>query len=227
MTHAMAEAISRSTEKVVVIGVRDPEWMSYREAYKILQQFHSYDQPKDKVRASFYLTPRARDTQNTPLRLMLAGATVREDVPLLPGLLAELPMNDLARDEDADLRINRKAGSYRFSFVASVALQEDGVYRDDYLRSACDQVFDFVRHENLAIRIKSIGKKCVGVVFAFLTSASPSIKILADGQSAVDLSESVSKDGRYRTFFYRFQKLPVYSAVHTDLQPALISVLYE
>lgn len=224
----LAAEVVQPINSVTISGVRDPQWMSYRDAYRALQQFVKYDQAKDLVRTSFVVSAYIPASVSTPLKVSLVSASLNEDLPVSEDSMVQLPVNRQAYDEDAQIRSNRKAGTHRFQFVASIALRTDGTYTDSYLQSACRQQFDFVRQVNITARLQTIGKRCQGVIFLFPAAGTAGD---AAGSAPVQINggvaETASKDARYRSYEYRFGALPDGQAIHTNTAPIFIKGLYE
>ena len=151
--------------QVTVVGIRNPLQVNYRFAHSALKFSDTYAGLKDAVRALFQLIPLVPDLDTSPLTLTVEGVAVNEPIALTSSLTAVIPLNQKAFDEDAVISINRKPDAYRMMFSASVALIDSGAYTPEYLSAACSQVFDFVRAQSFRVRLRTIGKRCVGVKF--------------------------------------------------------------
>lgn len=209
---------------VEVSAIRDPAWMSYKNAIRTFEQFKTYSGPKDKIRPEFWLLPISRDPGPGPLQLSLIGTTVSRKVEVTPEGIVHLPYDQTALDEDADLRLNRKAGTYKFSFWATLQLASDGNYSESYLREACEQTLAFVRSVNLRFRLKNLGKRCVGVSIVF-DGVAPVTPVVNREGSQHFLTKEVSDDASVQQFTYRFGDAS--TVIKTDLTPTRIVGLLE
>ncbi|MFZ6674768.1 hypothetical protein [Undibacterium sp. Xuan67W] len=154
-------------QSVIVASTRDPQWMSYRKAYSSLEWLEAYAKPKQFVRLPFELWPIDSNESTENLRLGLVGDQTHLVLPLDDGLNAIIPKLKQAYDEDAEFRINRKAGTYQFQNTGSIVLNQDGKYPLTDLRTACDQLLSVLRNGSVKYRLQFSGKKCSGVEFFF------------------------------------------------------------
>jgi hypothetical protein len=130
------------------------------------------------------------------------------------------------------LRLNRRAGGYRFSGRYSIKEKDSGLYDAAELRAACEQLISAQRDAGNVFRL--LGKKCVGVTFVYP---------LADDGAAIEFRDAQGKPGvigasdgepfesqpmgRYMVATYRFSAWPAQGTVAAARRPLAIGTLYE
>ncbi|MBI3284888.1 MAG: hypothetical protein HYZ65_08585 [Burkholderiales bacterium] len=212
---------------VIVTATRDPQWISYRDAYKAMEIFNDYQKPKNYLKPRFVLWPKNTNESNEELRLQIIGKTTNQEVRL-ENLWGTIPMNKSAYDEGADFRLNRRAGSYRFARVMTIADNPEGVYAEAELRVACNQVLDFFR-DKLFERIRFIGKKCSGIKFLYSQKIDePVLNLREKNQnlSRIKEQEIDSEKGR-KIIIYRFSDSHKGADIITTTLPVAIAALIE
>jgi hypothetical protein len=152
---------------VIISSTKDPQWMSYRLAYRALEWHESYSKPKNFIRLSFQLWPKEEDTTLNNLHLKLIGDHTNIELELDEGLQISIPKLKSAYEDNAEFLINRRAGSFYFQNTGSINLNLNGIYPVKDLRIACDQLLTYLRDARTIFRLQTIGKKCTGVTFAF------------------------------------------------------------
>ncbi|MFZ6770006.1 hypothetical protein ACO0LM_23370 [Undibacterium sp. Di26W] len=162
-----AQDANAPAQQVTIASVRDPQWMSYRAAYKELRWFEEYKKRKNYIRLTFQLMPKDRNASLENISLQLIGKTMRLDLPLDEELNAVIPDLKEAYDEDAEFRLNRSAGTFDFQYTGSIKLNPNGIYPVKDLHEACEQLLTILRDARMTFRIKTMGKKCTGVSFDF------------------------------------------------------------
>jgi hypothetical protein len=155
---------------VEVKYVRDPQRMSYRDAYITAASFQKYSEPKDLIRLTFSLWPLDRSTSDEGLKARVLSESINQELKMEFHNEAVIPLIDKAFAEDAEIEVNRPAGKIGFSNSVSIKVREDGKYPILSLKAACLQQISFLRAVNIRNKLKYSGKKCVGVSFLFQES---------------------------------------------------------
>lgn len=139
------------------------EWVSYRDAYRAMVVFEKYGKPKNFIQNNLQVMPREKGVSLDGVQLSLQGKTLQLNLPLDATGRVVFPFLKAAYDENAALVLNRKVAQYVFRPRISIIVQADGLYETSDLRTACEQVLAWKRQMDLS----AIGKKCIGVRFAF------------------------------------------------------------
>jgi hypothetical protein len=153
-----AHATEPPVAQVTVSAQRDPEWASYRHAYKAAAYFAAFTRDRPLIQADMQLRPLARTARMEGLRVHLAGAHTQADIPVDALGRAQIPMDKLAYEDDAVLSLNRQKGLYYFSGRYSIRTRDDGIYPVAQLQAACGQLIDAQRDAGYSMRL--IGKHC-------------------------------------------------------------------
>lgn len=114
---AQAQPVAAEQEPVHVSGMRNPELKRYRVMSAGLDAFDdNHDLAPNAKELRFKLRPRANAAPGAMdnLSLRIAGDTLSIPVPIEPDGTFVLPRSEQAYDEDADLQLNKKKGSYRW-----------------------------------------------------------------------------------------------------------------
>ncbi len=231
---AFAGAAQEQSEpqKVTIVGERDAEWGSYRHAYKAAAMFDKLTRSRPLIQAHMQIRPREAGLSLEGLRIQLVGETTTLAIPVDAIGRSTLPMLKSAYDEDAVLRLNRRAGSYRFSGRYSIKEKESGLYDAAELRAACEQLISAQRDSGNLFRL--LGKKCAGVTFVYPLAESDAAVEFRDSQGkpgvigAFDGEPFESQSmGRYKVATYRFSTWPAQGTVVAARRPLAIGTLYE
>lgn len=166
-TDLIADENQVDNSSVTISSTKDPQWMSYRSAYRALEWHENYSKPKNFIRLSFQLWPKEEDTSLNNLHLKLIGDHTNVELKLDEGLQISIPKLKSAYEDNAEFLINRRAGSFYFQNTGSINLNLDGKYPLKDLRIACNQLLTYLRDARTIFRIQTIGKKCTGIIFAF------------------------------------------------------------
>jgi hypothetical protein len=222
-------ATGNDVPTVTVKSMRDPQWMSYQEAFKAIKQFDNYEKPKDLLKPRFVLHPAALPASSEELRLQLVGESTRVEIPLDAALRAVIPVNKNAYKEGAEFVLNRPKGSYKTSYTIFIVENPDNIYRAEDLRNACAQAFEFLNTTSLMGKLRYIGKKCAGVRFLYPISENhPVIKYKESDGSMALVSETVEvRESQMTGVIYRFSGTPKQGEVITETPPIGIGVLIE
>jgi hypothetical protein len=218
--------------RVVIVGERDAEWGSYRHAYKAAAYFATFTRSRPLIQAHMQIRPLRKDLPMEGITIHLAGEHTDMMLPVDALGRATLPMLKEPYQEDAVLRLNRGKGNYYFSGRYSVRERDDGVYKLADLRAACDQLLSAQRDSGYRVRL--MGKRCVGVRFAYPAAESaspvtlqaaggtPAVLALADGQPFEGQSM-----GTYKIAVYRFADWPADGQLTASRRPLAIGTVYE
>jgi hypothetical protein len=223
-----AEAIPQ----VTVSAGRDPEWESYRHAYKAAAFFAPLLRDRPLIQAHMQIRPLAPTNGLDGLRVQLAGAHTQVDIPVDPLGRLQVPMDKQAYEDDAVLRLNRQKGLYYFSGRFSIRDRADGIYPVADLRKACEQLIDAQRDAGYSVRL--FRKRCAAAKLIYpLAGAAPDVVLrLADGRetplpAAPDFPFEDGTMGRYQVVRIGFAALPAGATVVARTLPLGIGTGYE
>ena len=218
--------------RVEVTATRDPEWASYRNAYKSAAYTATFTRNRPLIQGQLQIRPRAPDASLAGLKLHLAGATTSVDIDVDAIGRVTIPMSKAAYDEDAVLRLNRQKGLYYFSGRYSVKERADGVYPLADLRAACEQLIDAQREAGYRLRL--FGKRCAGIKFSYPAGDdAATVDVRAEDGTVRTVKASDGHPfeddsmGIYRVAVVRFADLPQQGSVVTRAAPLAIGTLYE
>ena len=219
-------------QRVEVTATRDPEWASYRNAYKSAAYTATFTRSRPLIQGQLQIRPREPGASLAGLKLHLAGATTSVDIDVDAIGRVTIPMSKAAYDEDAVLRLNRQKGLYYFSGRYSIREHADGVYPLAELRAACEQLIGAQRASGYRLRL--LGKDCAGIKFSYpagddaaqvdVRAEDGTIRIVkaSDGHPFEDNSMGI-----YKVAVIRFADLPPQGTVITRATPLAIGTLYE
>ena len=220
-------------QQVTISATLDPEWSSYRRAYKNSAWSATFTRTRPLIQAHMQICPVRPEYSMDGLRVHLVGETSSVDIAVDAIGRAVLPMLKQAYDEDAVLQLNRQKGNYYMGATRfSIKEHEDGLYNGAELRAACEQLLDAERGSGSRMRL--IGKSCAGVSFVYpRDAASASIAVATKAGAHHDVSgvdELPFEDramGLYKIVSYRFSDWPDQSTVQTRERPLAIAPLYQ
>ena len=137
---ALAAPSNDDGGKVLVNGTRNPELKPYRvmsAGLDAFDKYHALAPAAPDVR--FKLRPVGGDptVDMNGLTLRIAGNTTSIPLPLSEDHMFSLPRSSAATDEDADLVLNKKKGSYRWQPMIQSAGVPPGMRRLGDLRLEC------------------------------------------------------------------------------------------
>ncbi len=231
MLPLLTAAAEPDIDRVVITDVRDSEWSSYRHAYKAANHYALLVRTRPLIQAHMQIRPRDTALALDGLQIMVAGATTTLAIPVDAIGRATLPMLKQAYDEDAVLRLNRKAGNYRFSGRFTIRERDDGTYSAAELRAACEQLLSAQREDGGLFRL--FGKKCVGVRFVYpLADAGAGIEFRGAAKrgmiaAADDQPFDAGAMGTYKVAIYRFADWPEQGEIIAARRPLAISTVYQ
>jgi hypothetical protein len=140
---------------------RGGDWVSYRDAYRVMVVFEKYGGPKSLIQNELQVVPREKGADG--LELTLASAATQLHLPLDATGRTLFPLHKDAYDHNAVLVLNRTGGSFAVRPRVSIAVRPDGVYPAGDLRTACEQALGFARYADPSTR----SRQCAGVRFVF------------------------------------------------------------
>ncbi|UTY57290.1 hypothetical protein [Massilia sp. erpn] len=185
------------------------EWISYRDAYRVMVQFEKYGKPKHFLQNHYQVS--ARDGQLPDgLRLTLNVKASQLNLPLDATGRTTFPLLKSAYEENAALVLNRKISQYTFQPRLSIIVRLDGLYEGVDLRSACEQALQYQRYLDAAAYGS---RRCGGVRFGFLRKGEAQVRV-RDGEkeNLLPVAEGAIFDADPNTGFrlvvYRFQDWP-------------------
>jgi hypothetical protein len=182
------------------------EWVSYREAYRVMVVFEKYGGAKDRLQNHLQLVPRAPGVLGEGVQLVLSGKTVQTSLALDALGRGTLPLVKAAYDENAVLAPNRKLGGFSLRSRVSIAPQPDNTYDTAELRAACEQALGYARFVDATAR----ARQCVGVRMVFAGKGlDTSVKLRrAEGEQALAVANGPAYAGDVDADFpaatYRF-----------------------
>jgi hypothetical protein len=207
----MIKLFARRTLSLLALSACAPaaagEWVSYRDAYRVMVVFEKYGGQKNFLQSQLQVTPRDRAASLDGVQLTLAGKSSQVNLPLDPLGRTAFPLLKGAYKENAALLLSRKIGGFNVRSRVSIALQADGVYDDGELRAACEQALGFARYGDGSLRTR----QCGGVRFVFARRA-PDIEVLMHRPDGSEVTLPVASgpafpgdgDDSFPTVLYRF-----------------------
>jgi len=219
--------------QVTVTAERDPEWASYRRAYKAAAFFAPFVRDRPLIQAHMQIRPLAPTAGLDGLRVHLAGAHTQVDIPVDALGRVQIPMDRQAYEDDAVLSLNRQKGQYVFSGRYSIRERADGAYPVADLRAACEQLIDAQRESGYSLRL--FRKRCAAATLIYpLAGPAPDVVLRgADGQeTALPAApgapfEDGSMGGQYRVVRIVFAAAPAGATVLARTPPLGVGTGYE
>ena len=210
---------------------RDGEWLSYREAYRIMLPFEKYGKAKNFLQNYYQLSPKDKSASTETLSLTLQSKSVRLNLPLDMTGRTILPLLKLAYDENAELILNQKINQFSFRSRIAIVVRPDGVYETSDLREACEQALSYQNYLDASV-LK--GRKCVGVRFVYARKHRDSVVEFrpADRNAkALPVSEGAAFWGQdsenFTTMTYLFSAWPEKGQIITRNAPIAISAQFD
>jgi hypothetical protein len=218
--------------QVTVSAGRDPEWASYRHAYKSAAWVAPFLRDRPLIQAHMQVRPLAPTSSLDGLLVHLASAHTQLDIPVDPLGRMTLPMDKQAYQDDAVLSLNRQKGLYYFSGRFSIRERADGIYPVADLRTACEQLIDAQRDTGYSLRL--FRKRCAAAKLIYpLAGDAPDVVLrLADGRESplpvtVDTPFEDGSMGRYQVVKVGFAAVPAGATVVARTLPLGVGTEYQ
>lgn len=206
------------------------EWVSYRDAYRVMVVFEKYGKPKNFLQNHYQVMPRDQSVPPTDLRLALIGKSTHVNLPLDATGRAVFPLLKAAYDENAALVLDRPAGHYVMRPRLSVVIRHDGVYEAAELFAACEQALNYERFLDASAR----GKKCAAMRFVFAKKGmEPAVRVRLGGgeQGSLPVEQGAAFDGDpnegFKIVHYRFAGSADKGQVETRDAPLAIVPVFQ
>jgi hypothetical protein len=212
-------------------AVTEGEWLSYRDAYRVMLPFEKYGKPKNFIQNYYQLSPKEKTSSLDGLRLSLRSKSMRLNLPLDILGRTTLPLLKLAYDENAELLLNQKVNQFLFRSRISIAVRADGAYETADLREACEQALAYQNYLDASVLR---GKKCVGVHFVY---AKKNTEVVVEFRQVAAIAKPLAvKMGaaflgvdseNFTTVTYLFSAWPEKGQIITRNAPIAISAQFE
>ncbi|MES2072703.1 MAG: hypothetical protein V4488_20250 [Pseudomonadota bacterium] len=209
------------------------DWISYRNAYKLMIRFEKYGKPKQFIQNHYQVLPKDKSVTMEGLSLTLNGKLTHLNLSLDAVGRAVFPLLKSAYDENAELNLNRKASLYVFQARVSIIARADGVYEAEDLQAACEQALNYLRY---AGDISQGEKKCAGVRFSYAKNANDAaVKFRTTAQVLTQMPvregsafpDDAMSTNAFKTVTYRFADWPEHGQIITQSAPIAIAALFE
>lgn len=209
------------------------DWMSYRDAYRIMIRFEKYGKPKQLIQSHFRVVPKEEGATLDGVRLTLASPSGSLNLLLDGAGRAVFPFLKSAFDDNARLQLNRSGNRYAMQQAISITPRADGIYEAAELHAACEQALTFLRDIG---RPGMRDKKCVGVRFVYPRQAEDpavSVRGVDPGHAMLPVEDAPAFAGDagpvFKTVTYRFMPRTdkVQGQVHAQQRPLAITAEFE
>ncbi len=157
-----SEVLAQSN--VDAIKKNESDWISYRDAYKLMVSFEKYGKAKHLIQNRFQVVIKDKTVSPDTVRLSLNARNSATNLSLDPLGQTQLPLLKAAYDENAELSVSPKLGQFSYRSRISIQLRNDGNYDIADLKLACEQTLSYMQYLDAS---SVAGKKCVGVKFGF------------------------------------------------------------
>lgn len=135
---ATEPAGQEAASSVNVKGMRDPDWKPYSAMLKGVKRFEEKHALAPGTELRFILEPRRSDVDMHAIALRLESDEAGTTIPLEERNIFSLPVGLGPLYEQAELTLNRKAGSVRWIPYIRSAATSDTIRRLGDLRLACE-----------------------------------------------------------------------------------------
>ena len=204
-------------------------WWSYRDAYRALVKFDKLSQPKHLIQQQLQVQALTANPSVDGLQLRLQGGATDISLALDTALHTRVPLLKTAYDDNAVLRLNRRAQAFGFRVRISILPRPDGSYPVQELRQACEQVLEAQR------RVDSEhppGKRCIGVNLVYGRDTSPLVNWrLGSAQKTLSAVPGPlypgEADREHAVVPVRWEAGGENALVHTQATPILITAVLE
>jgi hypothetical protein len=171
--HASAQTTGARTAGIQAEESIDGDWISYRDAYRLMIRFEKYGKPKNLIQNHLQVVPLIPPEPGASLdevRLTLTGPATHLQLPLDPAGRAVFPFLKSAYDDNARLVVNRKPGRHALQPRISIVPRADGNYDAAELRNACQQALEYLQSTG---RPGMQDRQCAGVRFSYAPGSGP------------------------------------------------------
>lgn len=152
---------------LAVAGALEGDWVSYRDAYRVMVVFEKYGGAKNLIQSELQVL--AKDAPvDMPQQLTLNGKNTHLSLPLDATGRTVFPLLKAAYDDNAVLALGQKDAQFALRPRVTIQVRADGSYETSELRAACEQALGFAHY----IKAPLNGRQCVGVRFVFDRKAS-------------------------------------------------------
>ena len=208
--------------------VSEGQWVSYRDAYRMMVAFEKYGKGKHFIQNHFQVMPKDKNLAPDGLQLSLQGNNISLNLPLDATGRTVFPLLKSAYDENAALVLNRKVDQHVFRSRISIVVRPDGVYEAHDLRTACEQALAYQRSVEGSPR----GGRCAGVRFVFARGTQdPGVRLRKGEGDALTTVDGPAFPGDayqlYRVVNFRFAAASDNSHVVTQNAPLAINPIVE
>ncbi|PHV28629.1 hypothetical protein CSQ93_05495 [Janthinobacterium sp. BJB426] len=135
---AVEPAGQEAAASVNVQGIRDPDWKPYSAMLKGVKRFEEKHALAPGAQLRFILEPRRADVDMHAIALRLESDDAGMAIALGERNIFSLPVEQGPLYEQAELTVNRKAGSVRWIPYVRSAATSDTIRRLGDLRLACE-----------------------------------------------------------------------------------------
>ncbi len=109
---------TQTVQAVQVSGMKDQDWKPYRQMLNGLNAFERHHALAPETQLRFIVRPQVEGLVLADIRLKIVGDTIQVPIVLAANGSFELPRNQKAADENADLVLNQKQNWVRWNLLA-------------------------------------------------------------------------------------------------------------
>ena len=110
----VSDQAAANVAAVLVRGNKDPDWKTYRAFTAGLDIFDQQRRMAPAASLSFVLLPKAANASLKDIKLRIAGDDMSIPIPIAQDGTFTVPRSAAATEEDAELLLNRKPGTFRW-----------------------------------------------------------------------------------------------------------------
>jgi hypothetical protein len=160
--HLLAMFALLQATGLAAAGALEGEWVSYRDAYRVMVVFDKYGGAKNLILSELQVVPKEPLALDT-LQLTLTGRNTHLALPLDATGRTVFPLLKSAYDDNAVLAISQKDTQFALRPRVTIGVRPNGIYDGAELRTACAQALGFARY----VKAAGADGQCVGVRFVF------------------------------------------------------------
>jgi hypothetical protein len=112
------QPLTQTVQAVQVSGMKDQDWKPYRQMLNGLNAFERHHALAPETQLRFIVRPQIEGLALADIRLKIVGDTIQVPIVLADNGSFELPRNQKAADENADLVLNQKQNWVRWNLLA-------------------------------------------------------------------------------------------------------------